>query len=173
MQTLLIVLGSLLAVALVYVIVIRPWHLCWGATTAERITPGDELVQEPHVQATRGISIKASADDVWPWLAVMVTGPTGGIAVEGIEPNRYLVMWLRNDWCSISRVYVLDPIDYRTTRLLVRTRVRVTNGLRAILCYPLFEISDFVFTRRLLLDVKRRAEETQRVSSKTPARSEE
>ena len=54
-----------------YVLVVRPWHLRWGATDeemSERL-PGDELVQSPDVEATRAVTIEAPLREVWPWLA--------------------------------------------------------------------------------------------------------
>lgn len=51
--------------------VVRPWYINWGATREERrITlPGDEINANARSQQTRAITIKASADSVWPWLA--------------------------------------------------------------------------------------------------------
>jgi hypothetical protein len=51
--------------------VVRPWYLNWGATSEERrrALPGDEIVANARAQQTRAITIKASADSVWPWLA--------------------------------------------------------------------------------------------------------
>ncbi len=51
----------------------RPWHLQWGASADEvrRPMPGDELVPHPTVCATRGITIDAPSEDVWPWLVQM------------------------------------------------------------------------------------------------------
>lgn len=52
---------------------VRPWQLTWGATPAEvsRTLPSDELVQAPHFNATRAITIAAPPDRVWPWLVRM------------------------------------------------------------------------------------------------------
>ncbi|HEY3316271.1 MAG TPA: hypothetical protein VGL40_13465 [Bacillota bacterium] len=53
-----------------YIVVIRPWHLRWGATPEEvgRALPGDERVPEPVAQYTHAITIAAPAAEVWPWL---------------------------------------------------------------------------------------------------------
>jgi hypothetical protein len=57
----------------VYGLVVRPWHLRWGATDVElaRPMPGDELVESPQLEATRAISIAAPPGVVWPWLVQM------------------------------------------------------------------------------------------------------
>lgn len=69
-------LQALLAAGLaagVYGLVVRPWHLRWGATDAEvtRRMPGDDLVERPQLSATRAITIDAPPDAVWPWLVQM------------------------------------------------------------------------------------------------------
>lgn len=52
---------------------VRPWHLEWGATREEvrRPMPGDDLVPHPTSCATRGITIGAPPEAVWPWLVQM------------------------------------------------------------------------------------------------------
>ena len=43
-----------------YLLVIRPWHLKWGATHEEQVLamPGDDIVPDPDFNATRGIYIQ-------------------------------------------------------------------------------------------------------------------
>jgi hypothetical protein len=65
---------SLAIVMLVYVaavVVTRPVYLSWGTTPAERLAmlPGDELVANARYRVDHGITIRAPADSVWPWLA--------------------------------------------------------------------------------------------------------
>jgi hypothetical protein len=57
----------------------RRRHLRWGATDTEvrQAMPGDELVPEPSLSATRGITINASPSTVWPWLVQMGYGRAG------------------------------------------------------------------------------------------------
>jgi hypothetical protein len=56
-----------------YAFLIRPWHLTWGATNEElkKALPGDDLVQDPKLNATHAITIDAPVEDVWPWLVQM------------------------------------------------------------------------------------------------------
>lgn len=58
---------------LAYSWLVRPWHLEWGATPEEvrHPMPGDELVPHPTMCATRGITIDAPTETVWPWLVQM------------------------------------------------------------------------------------------------------
>jgi hypothetical protein len=54
-----------------YAAVARPWYLRWGATDADvrAVLPGDDIVHDAVSQETRGITIDAGADAVWPWVA--------------------------------------------------------------------------------------------------------
>jgi hypothetical protein len=52
----------------------------WGATAAERaeMLPGDQLVADPAIVATRAVTIGASIDAVWSWL-VQIGQDRGGM----------------------------------------------------------------------------------------------
>ena len=54
----------------VYLLVIRPWQMNWGATDEEvRVRlPGDELVPHPALESTRAVTIGAPVEEVWRWL---------------------------------------------------------------------------------------------------------
>jgi hypothetical protein len=45
----------------------------WGSTLEERTRylPGDDLVPAPHLMTDHAITIKANADEIWPWLVQM------------------------------------------------------------------------------------------------------
>lgn len=57
----------------VYLLVIRPWHLSWGATDEEirRVMPGDGIVPAPSFNGTRAVTINARPEAIWPWLVQM------------------------------------------------------------------------------------------------------
>jgi hypothetical protein len=71
-----------------YVTLLRPRLLDWGATAEERVRPlpGDELVPDPASQTTRAVTVDASVDRVWPWLA-QIGQDRGGF---------YSYSWLEN-----------------------------------------------------------------------------
>lgn len=54
--------------------------LNWGAQKAEAVArlPGDELLEDADVVATRAITIGAPPSAVWPWIAQMGPAPRGG-----------------------------------------------------------------------------------------------
>lgn len=57
------------------------------ATTDERNRrlPGDELVPDPDVVMTNGISIDAGPADIWPWLVQMGSGRAGWYAYDFVD----------------------------------------------------------------------------------------
>jgi hypothetical protein len=67
--------------------VLRPRILTWGATDEEaaRTLPGDELLAEPDLVATRAITIAAPASAVWPWIVQMGPGRGGAYTYDWIE----------------------------------------------------------------------------------------
>lgn len=62
-----------------YWLVVRPWHLRWGATDEEvrRRLPGDELVPTPIVAGTRALTIHCPPEQVWLWLVQQGYGRAG------------------------------------------------------------------------------------------------
>jgi hypothetical protein len=56
-----------------YLLVIRPWHLTWGATDEEvrRPMPGDGIHANPSFNGTRAVTVEAGPEHVWPWLVQM------------------------------------------------------------------------------------------------------
>ena len=77
----------LLGVHLVLGPILRPWRSKWGATDDEvrRTLPGDDLVPTPKWSYTQAITIRAPADQVWPWLAQMGQGRGGFYSYEWLE----------------------------------------------------------------------------------------
>ena len=65
----------------------RRYYRNWGTTKeeCESALPGDELVQQPAVQSTEGISIDAAAAHVWPWLVQMGHDRGGMYSYEKLE----------------------------------------------------------------------------------------
>ncbi len=70
-----------------YVAVGRTRQLMWGATGYEsdgRLR-GDELIATSDLTATRAIGIRASADQVWPWIAQLGQGRGGFYSYDFLE----------------------------------------------------------------------------------------
>jgi hypothetical protein len=191
--------------ALIYAVAIRPWHLHRGATLPEvlRPLPGDDLVPDPMFQYTQAITIKASAEEIWPWLVqigyrragwyshdwihrllgvagsvdddrrsadriipelqnlqvgdLIEIAPGLGFEVLDIEPNRFLLTGTEGG----SWVWSLDPVDARTTRLIVRSRGTWDPGLGNALLFGIpNELGSLIMQPKTLRGIKQRAEIT-------------
>jgi hypothetical protein len=78
--------GVALATA-AYTLAVRPWQLRWGATVEEATAPvaGDDLIAEPDITATRAITIRTTAENVWPWIAQLGQGRGGFYSYDMLE----------------------------------------------------------------------------------------
>lgn len=79
--------GSVLASMALYALVLRRRQLQWGAAP-EEVTgrlPGDELLAQTDLTATRAITIRAGLEQVWPWLAQMGQGRGGLYSYDWLE----------------------------------------------------------------------------------------
>lgn len=156
----------------------------WGVTDAEMSQryPCDDVVPDPAWQAWRGVTIHASPDRVWPWIAQIrlapysydlidnlgrrsprelkgLADPTIGEAFSATagRPVGTVVavepgVQLTATVMGVHMSYVLAG-DGRTTRLLLKLVAR--NG-RAL--GPLLAVGDLVMARRQLLNLKELAE---------------
>jgi hypothetical protein len=74
-------------VAATYLLVGRPRQLRWGAQPRETTArlPGDDLVADPDLTATRAITIRARPPDVWPWVAQLGQNRGGFYSYDALE----------------------------------------------------------------------------------------
>jgi hypothetical protein len=179
------------AAALIYWFPVRGWYRRSGAARLDprRVMTGDGAVVRPDYEATLAISIDAPPDRVWPWLLQMGRGrrmraasqwqelkPGDAIEVSlappfpiaAIEPYRTLV--LRGgrkgfEWCWQFEVYALDE---RRTRVISRKRLATGHTAYGLFLALVLQPISFVITRKMLLDVKLRAERAAREAFDTP-----
>ena len=73
--------------AVAHLLIARPRLLGWGATDQEResLIAGDDLIANANLTATRAITIHASADQVWPWIAQLGQGRAGFYSYDFLE----------------------------------------------------------------------------------------
>jgi len=66
---------------------IRRWWSTWGVDPDEaaRTLPGDDLVESALSSDTRGITIEAPAELVWPWLVQMGYGRGGWYSIDQLD----------------------------------------------------------------------------------------
>jgi hypothetical protein len=80
-------LTAISAVAAGYVLLGRQWQLNWGATVIEVREKlfGDDLLADADLTATRAITIRCPADQVWPWIAQLGQGRGGFYSYDRLE----------------------------------------------------------------------------------------
>ena len=87
MTTLITIIGILLGLTSLYLFILRPWHLRWGATESDLALslPSDSLVKHPDFNATRGITINATAQYIWKWIIQIGSRRAGWYSVDWID----------------------------------------------------------------------------------------
>jgi len=85
-------------------------------------------------------------------------GNSPGWPVESVEPNRSLVLDIRQPGIHITWSFLLEPIDEEHSRLILRIRIRMRPLVHVVSAFPISDFGQFLMTRKLLLGVKQRAE---------------
>ena len=87
---LIIAAGCLVAVAVLFHFVYRPWQLNWGATGEEikRAMAGDGIVANPTSNATRAVTVNAPAERIWPWIVQMGYRKAGFYSWDILDNDR-------------------------------------------------------------------------------------
>src|SRR6266540_1404417 len=195
------VLGSGAAAAAASTIVFKAWQRRWNATGEEvvRPLPLDDQVRQPTYVTNRAITVRAPAEQIWPWIAQMGELPRGGfysymtierllkmkvvnadrilpefqtpevgaaidragnMIVKAAEPNRVLVLGPppMPDFDSTWAIALL-PAEDGSTRLLSRCRARLPRGVKGRLMSLILDPGQFLMERKMLLEIKKRAEE--------------
>jgi hypothetical protein len=86
-MTVILVIFIVLGLFLIYILLIRPWQLHWGATKNEikLSLPGDEAVTRPNFNATRAITINSTPDSIWRWIIQIGSGRAGWYSIDWID----------------------------------------------------------------------------------------
>lgn len=119
-------LGTALAAG--YVALFRPWFLRWGATRAEieAVMPGDELVPDPAVCATRAVTVEAPVEAVWPWVAQLGQDRAGF----------YSYAWLENlAGCQMPSADRIHP-EWQTRAVGETVKLHPLAGLKVAVFEP-------------------------------------
>jgi hypothetical protein len=101
---------------------------------------------------------------------IILTGPAAMLGGRRAETARWTVEAVVPNWALVLRgwgSFVLEPIDARTTRLIVR-RNGIALGSR-VMRRLFWEPAYFVMERRMLLGIKERAERLTAVTKRAPA----
>jgi len=158
----------------------------WGVTHAETTCwyPCDDLVPEPVLQAWRGVTVGASPEHVWPWVAQIRLAPYSYDCIDnlgrrspqnlGSLPEPVVGQWFTTALGGRrGRIVSVDPGKHLTGRIMgavmsyvlvpadegLHTRLLlkvVTAGGRMIA--PLLSVGDLIMARRQLLNLAELAE---------------
>lgn len=81
------ILAGLGILAIIIMIALLPWMDSWGATDDEIAASfsGDELVPSPRLLYTRGVSIHATPEQIYPWIAQLGADKGGMYSYTWIE----------------------------------------------------------------------------------------
>lgn len=82
----------------------RRWWLDWGIDADEGIKPlaGDDVVGDPVASETRGITIEASAEHVWPWLVQMGFGRAGWYSYDRLDQRGKSADGISEAWQTLK-----------------------------------------------------------------------
>jgi hypothetical protein len=101
MRKLLFALLGLTAAAVAgYKLVLQPWWQSWGADADEsaRQLPGDDLLPDAATSDTRGITLDAPPEAVWPWLVQMGYGRAGWYSYDMMDMSGSSATEIRPEW---------------------------------------------------------------------------
>ena len=86
--------------------------------------------------------------------------------VKAIEPNRSLLIVIREPGVEVIWCFMLDEIDDKQTRLVLRVRSRLAMTPMLLLSLPVMYPGQYLMIRKMLLGIKQRAEALARSSVK-------
>ena len=154
--------GIAATAAAAYGLIVRPWHLRWGATREELTAPMpfDELIRKANYFATRAITIDATPDEVWPFVIDASALPPG-TAIRHLEEKRCVVFAPPEIEAEATWVVTLEARG-TGTRLVSRNRARFARRLSAVLRYLMVDPGQFVVERNWMLSIQAHAEELSR-----------
>ena len=111
---------------------VRQWWKTWGVVPDEatRGLPGDELVPDAQAIDTRGITIEAPPERVWPWLVQMGYGRGGWYSIDQLDMRGRSADRIVEAWqdLAVGDVIPTHPGGGFEVRLLVRNRALVLFG---------------------------------------------
>ncbi len=86
----------------------------------------------------------------------MGSGPSW--PVVAVEPNRSLVLHIEDEGVNVSWSYLLEPLDRRGTRLILRIRTWLAVTPQVVPLLLIMDPGEFWMVRKHLLGIKERAE---------------
>jgi hypothetical protein len=83
---------------------IQRWRATWGVDLDERwrALPGDDLIETPLASDTRGITIEAPPELVWPWLVQMGYGRGGWYSIDRLDMRGCSADRIVDEWQTLA-----------------------------------------------------------------------
>jgi hypothetical protein len=83
---------------------VQRWRRTWGIDPdeARRALPGDQVVPDPIAIETRGITIDAPPDRVWPWLMQMGFGKAGWYSYDRLDQRGSSADGIVDAWQTLA-----------------------------------------------------------------------
>jgi hypothetical protein len=83
------ILAGLAVLAVLAMVALMPWMDRWGATDNEIVAsfPGDTLVPAPRVVYNRAVTVKASPEQIYPWIVQLGAEKGGMYSYSWFETN--------------------------------------------------------------------------------------
>lgn len=78
--------------------------------------------------------------------------------VKAIEPNKSILIVIREPGVEVTWCFLLDEIDDKQTRLILRVRTRLAMIPMLLLSLPIMYFGQFLMIRKMLLGIRQRAE---------------
>jgi hypothetical protein len=132
MRRLIIVGSAIAAASWLAAMATRQWWKTWGVVPDEATQPlpGDDLVPDAQASDTRGITIEAAPDRVWPWLVQMGFERGGWYSIDQLDMRSKSADRIVEEWQDLAVGDVLPtyPGGGFQVKLLDPTRSLVLYG---------------------------------------------
>lgn len=131
-MTILIYTGLIVSgLVIIYLFIIRPWHLKWGATKQEFMLslPGDNILSKPDFNATRGITIHSTPDLIWRWIIQIGSKRAG---------------WYSIDWMDNAGIKSSDKIQNEYQKIEVGQFIPFTPDHKNGMWVKEFKINEYI-----------------------------
>ena len=104
MRTRIIIGSAIAAASWLAFVATRQWWKTWGVVPDEatKPLPGDELVPDAQASDTRGITIEAAPDRVWPWLVQMGYERGGWYSVDQLDMRAKSADRIVEEWQALA-----------------------------------------------------------------------
>jgi hypothetical protein len=140
----------------------RPEHV-WPWLAQMGVAPRGGFYSYAWIERLMGMDV-SNADAVLPRFQHVEAGEvidrSGYMTVKAVEPGQFIVLGPPDTASELDSTWALALYAKRdgTTRLVSRVRARLPRGLRGLFWFALLDPGQFAMERKMLLEIKRRAE---------------